>query len=247
MKNYSPLEIFEVLVYKPLNLLYVFDLSLTNVTVYLLMIGISIVFFFGLGLYKPTLIPNWIQWCLESLYKFTLNLVKEQTEDAGVKYFPLFYIIFIFILISNLIGLFPFSFTVTSHFALTFGLALSLNLGILIIGISKNGFKFLKLFVPEGAPVFLLPLIVVIEVVSYLIRTFSLAIRLFANMMAGHTLLHILSTFMIRLGDQGPFWLVPFLLILGVLALELGIVFIQAYVFTILGTIYLNDSYHPGH
>lgn len=243
----SPLESFEVLVYQPLSIFSEVDISITNVSLYLFIVTLSLIFFFGLGLFELTLVPNWIQLSLEGLYKFLLGLVKEQTEGSGKIYFPLFYTIFCFILFSNLIGLVPFSFTITAHFAITFGLALTMNLGILWIGFLKNGFGFLKLFVPSGAPAALLPLIVIIEIVSYLIRTFSLSIRLFANMMAGHTLLHILATFTIRLHETLFFWIIPFFLILGVLMLEFGIVFIQAYVFTILLTIYLNDSFHPGH
>jgi len=243
----SPLETFEVLVYQPLGLFGHLDFSITNVFIYLGIVTMSLFFFFFLGAQELSLVPSWVQWGLESLYKFLLTLVKEQTEGSGKPYFPLFYTIFSFILVSNMIGLFPFSFTITAHFAITFGLALTMNLGILWIGFLKNGFSFLKLFVPSGAPAPLLPLIIVIEIVSYLIRTFSLSIRLFANMMAGHTLLHILATFTLRLQSTYIFWIIPFFLILGVLMLEFGIVFIQAYVFTILLTIYLNDSYHPGH
>jgi F-type H+-transporting ATPase subunit a len=247
MKLNSPLETFEVLVYQPLNLFGELDLSITNVSFYLGIVASSLFFFHFLGLKELTLMPNWIQLGLDSFYQFLLTVVKEQTDGSGKLYFPLFYTIFFFILFSNLIGLLPFSFTVTSHFAVTFGLALSMNVGMLWLGFLKNGVSFLKLFVPSGAPAPLLPLIIVIEIVSYLIRTFSLSIRLFANMMAGHTLLHILATFTLRLGATYVFWVIPFLLILGILLLEFGIVFIQAYVFTILLTIYMNDSFHPGH
>lgn len=241
---YSPLESFEVLVYCPLGLLREIDITLTNVALYFFLITSTIRLAYECLERNKKLIPSYIQWGVEKVLEFIYNLIKDQTEGKGVKYLGLFSTVFFFVLLGNLIGLVPFSFTVTSHFALTFGLALSLNLGILWIGIAKNGIGFAKLFIPSGAPVFLLPLIVVIEIVSYLIRTFSLSIRLFANMMAGHTLLHILATFAIRL--EGA-WFLPFLLILGVLGLELGIVFIQAYVFTILLAIYLNDSFHPGH
>jgi ATP synthase subunit 6 len=151
-------------------------------------------------------------------------------------------------LFSNIIGLFPFSFTVTSQLAITFALSLSFNLGFFVLGFYIHGIKFLKLFVPSGAPAVLLPLIVVIEIVSYSIRTFSLSIRLFANMMAGHTLLHILSSFSLQLIKYSFFFaLVTFTLIMAVYLLEFGIAFIQAYVFVILLCIYSNDTYHPSH
>lgn len=241
---YSPLESFEILVYCPLDLLKLVDITITNIVIYFLLIALTVRTVYEFVERDKRMIPSYIQWSVERLLGFVYSLIKDQTEGEGVRYLPLFSTLFIFILLGNLIGLVPFSFTVTSHFALTFGLALSLNLGILWIGVMKNGIGFAKLFIPSGAPVFLLPLIVVIEIVSYLIRTFSLSIRLFANMMAGHTLLHILATFAIRLGGA---WFIPFILIIGVLGLELGIVFIQAYVFTILTAIYLNDSFHPGH
>jgi len=178
-------------------------------------------------------------------------MIKEQTHNSALSYFPLFLVVFVFILFSNLIGLVPFSFTTTAQFAITFALALSFNLGFIFLGFYKHGYKFLKLFVPSDAPMLLVPLIVVIEVVSYLIRTFSLSIRLFANMMAGHTLLHILTTFSLKMMKGGVlgvlFSLLPFVLVLAVFVLEFGIALIQAYVFVILLCIYINDSYHPGH
>lgn len=162
---------------------------------------------------------------------------------------PLFFAIFLTILFSNLIGLLPFAFTPTGHLAFTLTLALSCNLAIIIIGFYENGLGFLQLFVPKGGPKFLIPLIVVIEVLSYLLRTLSLSIRLFANMMAGHTLLHILASFITAFLKSGHALIAffPLLLVIAVIALELGIAFLQAYVFTILLTIYLNDSFHPSH
>jgi len=148
-----------------------------------------------------------------------------------------------------LIGLIPFAFTPTSHLVFTFSLALTCNLAFIIIGFKENGFKFLNLFVPKGGPLWLLPLIVVIEFVSYLLRTFSLSIRLFANMMAGHTLLHILSSFVTAFIKAGylMYGIFPILLVVAVLVLELAIAFIQAYVFIVLLCIYLNDAFHPSH
>lgn len=166
-------------------------------------------------------------------------------------FFPVFLLVFLFILFSNLCGLLPFSFTVTAQFAITFALAFSFNLGFIILGFYLHKLSFLKLFVPSDAPLFLIPLLVVIEVVSYLIRTFSLSIRLFANMMAGHTLLHILASFCLSLLKSLTFvfivFVLPFFLILLVFVLEFGIALIQAYVFTILLCIYIKDSYSPGH
>jgi len=167
---------------------------------------------------------------------------------VGLRYFPLLFIVFFLILFSNLIGLVPFSFAPTSHIALTFSIALSCNLAFVVIGFKENGLSFLKLFVPKGGPVWLFPVIVIIEFVSYLLRTFSLSIRLFANIMAGHTLLHILSSFVSAfLKSNAELAFLPSMLILAVIGLELGVAFLQAYVFVILLCIYLNDSFHPSH
>jgi ATP synthase subunit 6 len=242
----SPLESFELLLYLPFG-----GLDLSNSTLYMVVVMGLLSGFLYLNSFRPLLLPPAYQQVVETLYRFVLTMVKEQTHGAALPYFPLLLLLFLFILLSNLIGLLPFSFTTTAQLAVTFALALSANVGFLLLGFALHGFRFLQLFVPAGAPVVLLPLIVVIEVVSYLIRTFSLAIRLFANMMAGHTLLHILTTFSIKLSKLGlvgaVVGLLPFLLVGAVFVLEFGIAFIQAYVFVILLAIYANDSYHPVH
>jgi ATP synthase subunit 6 len=177
-----------------------------------------------------------------------LSIVKQQAGQKGLRYFPLFFVIFFLILFSNLIGLVPFTFTPTSHIVITFTLAFTCNLAFIIIGFKENGLSFLRLFVPNGSPRFLLPIIVVIEFISYLLRTFSLSIRLFANIMAGHTLMHILASFVTAFLNVLPiFALFPFIIVLAVVILEVCIAFLQAYVFLILFTIYLEDSFHPSH
>jgi ATP synthase subunit 6 len=245
----SPLETFEVVLYYPLFPLL--DLSFTNASLYLLLLFFLLVLLLIPSTTRTFLVPSRSQLLLESLYSFILTMVKEQTGRSAIGYFPLFLLVFLFIAVSNLVGLIPFAFTVTAQFAVTFALALSFNLGFLFLGFARNGLNFLRLFVPSDAPPLLLPLIVVIEVVSYLIRTFSLSIRLFANMMAGHTLLHILTTFALKMLKSGGLFLLlaflPFVLVLAVFALEFAIALIQAYVFVILLCIYVNDSYHPGH
>lgn len=242
MKFYTPLEQFEIVLLQPIHFFWI-DISFTNSTVYLFLTAVVISIFYGFGLYKAKFYPLPWQSANELVYKFVLGLVKEQVGPRGIQYFPFIFLIFNFVLFSNLLGLLPFGFTTTGHVIITFTIALSICLGILIIGFTMHGFKFLTLFVPD-APKSLLPLIVVIEVVSYLMRPFSLGIRLFVNMMAGHTLLYILSSFVLAFINAG-FKLVaifPFVLILAVFCLELAIAFIQAYVFTILVCIYLNDS-----
>jgi ATP synthase subunit 6 len=245
----SPLEQFELFIFYTIKSPFPFDISLTNACLYLtLAISLTSSFLF-LGLFRARIVPKRLQTLCESLYLFITDVVKQQAGPRAVKYIPIFFAIFLLILASNLIGLLPFAFTPTAHLAITFTLALSCNLGLIIIGFRKHGFAFLKVFVPKGGPLWLLPLIVVIEFISYLLRTFSLSIRLFANMMAGHTLLHILASFVTGFITAGYLGLAifPFILVLAVVILELGIACLQAYVFIVLLAIYLNDSLHPSH
>jgi len=170
------------------------------------------------------------------------------TSKVSIRYFPLMFFTFFFILFSNLFGMLPYGFTITGHLFITFLIAFSFNLGFIFKGFSENGLSFLNLFVPSGAPKALLPLIVIIEVVSYLIRTFSLSIRLFANMMAGHCLLFVISSFVFSLIAASYFGAIALVLVyLFIFILEFAIAFLQAYVFTILLCIYLQDSLSPGH
>jgi len=237
----SPLEQFEVYVLRPIVLLW--DFSITNVTLSLFEAVILIfVFFFFFARYARV-IPGAVQSVFELFYEFLYDMLKQTGNfPKALPFFPLFVTTFLFILTLNLIGLFPFGFTVTSHIIITFFLAFSFNLGFVFLGFEKHGLRFLTLFIPKGVPVVLLPLLIVIEVVSYFIRTFSLSLRLFANMMAGHTLLQILSGFIVVLSGLVSFLsglaLFPFLLVVAVMLLEIAIAFIQAYVFTILLFIY---------
>jgi len=245
MNVFSPLEQFEINVLQPFRF-FGFDFSLTNSAVYSLLIFMSLYFLFYLGVSKPFLIPGRWQQVAESFYTFILDMVKQQAGPKAYRFFPLLFTTFMVILAANLLGLTPFGFTVTGHIIITFMLALSFNLGFLFLGLFLHKFKFFKFFVPSGVPKVLLPLIVVIEIVSYLIRTFSLSLRLFANMMAGHTLLQILSSFVMAFGKMSGLIVlaavVPFILVAAVTVLEVGIAFLQAYVFTILLCIYLNDA-----
>lgn len=245
---HSPLEQFEVYVLRPMKFNGLFDISVTNAS-FCLILGVTLVLsILVYGTTATRLIPTRLQYIIESLYLFILDLVKQQAGVQGTKHFPLFFSIFILILTSNVVGLFPYAFTPTSHLAFTFFLAFSCNLALIIIGFKEHGWGFLQLFMPKGGPKWLFPLIVVIEVISYLLRTFSLSIRLFANMMAGHTLLHILSSFCVSFLAVSPILSVfPIILVLAVITLELGIAFLQAYVFVVLLSIYLNDSLHPSH
>lgn len=247
---FSPLEQFEIVVLYPFRFFGLFDISLTNSSLYMFFTAFFILFFCGYGIYKATVYPvSYWQSLVESAYEFIFDMLRQQTGLQGQQYFPILFLTFFFILFSNLLGLMPFGFTTTGHIIVTFSLALSFNLGLLYTGFVLHGIKFLKLFVPSNVPVLLIPLITIIEIVSYSIRTFSLSLRLFANMMAGHTLLNILSSFVLGIwkSKYTVFALVPFILVLAITVLEFGIAFLQAYVFVILLCIYLNDALHPGH
>lgn len=182
----------------------------------------------------------------EVTYEFVANMVRQNAGSAGMRYFPVIFTIFMFVLSLNLLGMIPLpglgQFTVTSHIIITFALAVFVFLGVTLIGFFKHGFRFLKLFVPSGVPIWLLPLITVIEIISYFTRPVSLSVRLFANMMAGHTMLAVFASFVIGLGILGG-W-VPFLFMVLLMGLEILIAFLQAYVFAVLSCIYLNDALH---
>jgi ATP synthase subunit 6 len=241
---FSPLEQFEVRLLQPLSFFGLFDISVTIVTAYLFLIVFFSVFLFLNSSRVMTVVPNRWQSFSELVYDFVLSLINQQVGVRFFSYFPILFVTFLFILFSNLLGLLPFGFTVTGHIIVTWVLALSFNLAWLFLGLGLNGLRFFKLFVPSGISAKpLLVIIVFIEVISYLIRTFSLSVRLFANMMAGHTLLHILSSFGVSFGySKYPFLaLFPFFLVLAIVMLEVGIAIIQAYVFLVLVTIYMSD------
>jgi len=246
---FSPLEQFKIV-----NLIKLgigkYDISITNSSLNLIIILSIITYIIGYFNNKNKLyiIPtNW-QLILESLYKFILSIITDQIGNEGKKYFTLLTTIFVFILFSNLLGMIPYTLTVTSHPIITLGFAFSLFIGITIIGLVKHGFHFFHLFVPKGIPTALLPLIATLEVLGYLTRPISLGVRLFANMFAGHTLLNIIAFFtwniMIYGGILGILAILPILLIMALITLEFVICVLQAYVFTVLIASYLNDVIH---
>jgi len=246
----SPLEQFEV--YPLYTLLWDgdLDLSFTNFALFLVFNFLIFLWLFAIGLRHRTLVPNRLRILWEDIYLFVVETLRQQAGLGALRYLLFYFLVFVFILTANLLGLIPFAFTTTSHIIMVSFIAFTANLAFVIIGFSKHGFSFLKLFVPSSAPKPLIPLITTIELVSYLIRTFSLSLRLFANMMAGHILLYILASFVIRLLGAGLAIaaLVPVVLMVAVFALELGICCIQAYVFLVLLSIYLADSLAtPGH
>lgn len=243
---YSPLEQFEVSLVLPYFSWMPEWFVVTNTTVYSLLLCVFFFLLSYIAYSKPKIVSGRWQAIFEMIYVFILEMVKAQAGMKAYAFFPLFVLIFVIILLSNLIGLMPFAFTLTAQIIVTFFFALSFNIGFIFLGFYLHNIRFLTLFVPSGVPPMLLPLIVVIEIISYLIRTFSLSLRLFANMMAGHTSLHILSSFVVAFLLVGGLLtvvaIVPFLLVLAVMVLEIGIAFLQAYVFTILLCIYANDA-----
>jgi F-type H+-transporting ATPase subunit a len=226
---------------------HIIDLSFTNSSFYLVstLLLVSILFN-GVTLDGGYLVPSRWQTVVEMIYEFVLSLVEEQIGLKGKNYLPLLFTTFIFLLFVNLIGMIPYSFTVTSHLIVTFGLSLSLFIGITIIGFQIHGFHFWSFLLPKGAPLLLAPLLVLLELVSYCFRAISLGVRLFANMMAGHTLVKILSGFAWTMWKVGGIMIfaavIPYTIVLALTGLEIGVASLQAYVFTILSCIYLNDA-----
>ena len=221
------------------------DVSFTNSALFMLIAIALITLFLTASMRRQALVPGRWQSMAELSYEFVARMVRENVGHDGMQYFPFIFTLFMFILFANLIGLIPYSFTVTSHIIITFGLAFAIFIGVTVLGFARNGAGFLRLFVPSGVPIFLLPLIVIIEVFSYFTRPISLSVRLFANMMAGHTMLKVFAGFVIGLGVLLG-W-APLAFIVALTALELLIAVLQAYVFTILTCIYLHDAFHPGH
>jgi F-type H+-transporting ATPase subunit a len=197
------------------------------------------------------LVPNRLQSLAELSYEFVASTIRSTAGEEGMRFFPLVFSLFMFILISNVVGMVPYAFTVASHIVVTASLALLVFFTVLVYGFWRHGLHFFKLFVPSGIPIYILPLIVFIEVLSFLSRPISHSVRLFANMLAGHITLKVFAGFVTMLGGFGiAGWLgatLPLALTVALVALELLVAFLQAYVFAILTCIYLNDALHPGH
>ncbi|WP_439814064.1 F0F1 ATP synthase subunit A [Zavarzinia sp. CC-PAN008] len=242
--GHSPMEQFEIRRIVPLELGPI-DAAITNSALFMAAAVILVTLFMVMAMRPKALVPGRMQSMAELSYEFIANMIKENVGTAGMKYFPLIFTLFMFILFLNLLGLLPYSFTVTSHIAVTFTLAFGVFLGVTLLAIAKHGLHFFSYFLPKGLPLVLAPLIIVIEVISYMMRPISLSVRLFANMLAGHTMLKVFAGFVVALGIAGG-WL-PFAFIVALTGLELLVAVLQAYVFTILTCIYLNDAIHLHH
>jgi len=240
----NPMHQFEIKRFIDLEFLGV-DASFTNASLFMVIAIASISFMTIWGMRGRALVPTRMQSLAELSYEFVANMVRDNVGTDGQKYFPIVFSLFMFVLFCNMLGMMPYSFTVTSHIIVTFALAALVFIGVTIIGFATHGFGFFKFFVPSGVPVALLPLLVVIEVISYLTRPISLSVRLFANMMAGHTMLKVFGAFVVGLGVIGG-W-APLAFMVAFTGLEILVAFLQAYVFAILTCIYLNDALHMHH
>ena len=222
-----------------------FNLSFTNSSLFMVISAILITLLLLFGTREKRLIPNKIQLMSEILYNFISKMISDTAGKKAKPYFSFVFSLFIFILFCNMVGMLPYSFTVTSHIIVTLTFAIFIFIGVTILGFIIHGFKYLKIFVPSGVPMVLLPIISIIEIISYLSRPISLSVRLFANMMAGHTMLKVFGGFVISLGIIGG-WL-PLTFSVALTGLEILVAFLQAYVFAILTCIYLNDALNLHH
>jgi F-type H+-transporting ATPase subunit a len=227
-----------------------YDVSLTNSGLYMLLAVALACLMTAITARGGSGVPTRMQALGEMAYEFTAGMVRSAAGEAGMRFFPLVFSIFFFVLISNLVGFIPFSFTVTSQIVITAALALLVFFTVVFFGLKDHGTHFFSTFVPPGVPIYILPLVVAIEIVSFLSRPVSHSVRLFANMLAGHITLYVFGAFVIMLGSASAamkiFAVLPFAMTVGMDALELLVAFLQAYVFAMLTCMYLNDALHPG-
>jgi len=227
------------------------EIAFTNSAAFMLLAVVLTALLMIGGAAGGRLVPGRFQSIAELTYEFVADMLRSTAGEHGMKFFPLVFTIFMFVAVSNLVGVIPYTFTVATHIIVTIALALLVFFTVIIYGFYNNGIGFLKLFVPKGIPLVVLPLVVAIEVISFLSRPISHSVRLFANMLAGHVTLKVFASFVTMLGALGVAgWagaVLPLGLTVAITALELLVAFLQAYVFAILTCIYLNDAIHPGH
>ena len=247
----DPIHQFQVINLVPLGKIGGVEFAITNSAIYMgVAVGITALLMLGATAGRR-IVPTRIQSVAEMSYEFVADTIRNIIGEEGMRFFPLVFSLFMFILVTNMVGLIPYNFTVTSHIIVTAALSLLVFFTVLIYGFWRNGLHFFNLFVPKGVPIYILPLIVFIEVLSFLSRPISHSVRLFANMLAGHITLKVFAGFVTMLGGFGiAGWLgatLPLAMTVALTALELLVAFLQAYVFAILTCIYLNDAIHPGH
>ena len=236
----NPLEQFEIRHIIPIHIGGV-DVSFTN-SALVMLIGVALVTaLITFSTRRAQLVPSRWQSVSELCYEFIAGMIQENTGKEGMRYFPFIFTLFMFVLAGNLLGMVPYSFTYTSHIIVTFAMAIVIFVGVTLIGLKRHGLHFLSLFAPQGVPWVLLLLLVPIELISYFIRPFTLSIRLFANMLAGHAILAVFGGFVAALGIFG---IAPLAMDVGFMLLEFLVAVLQAYIFTILTCLYLNDALH---
>ena len=242
--HHGPLAQFEIHELLPIHIGEL-NLSYTNSALWMTIAAGLAAALLAAGMRGRAMVPGRLQSIAELAYEFVANMVRDNAGSAGRPYFPFVFTLFMFILFGNLLGMIPYSFTFTSHIIVTFAMAAVVFVGVTIIGFARHGAGFLRFFVPAGVPAPLLAILVPIEVLSYFVRPVSLSLRLFANMMAGHTMLKVFGGFVVALGIIGG-W-APLALIVALTGLEIGIALLQAYVFAVLSCLYLNDALHMHH
>lgn len=248
----DPIHQFQIVDLLPIAKIGASEIVFTNSAAFMFAAVIVITAFLVIGTAKRALVPSRLQSAAEISYEFVATTVRSTAGSEGMRFFPFVFTIFMFILTLNFIGLIPYTFTVTSHIIITAALAITVFLTVLLYGLYRHGLHFFNLFVPKGVPLLIMPLIVFIEVLSFISRPISHSVRLFANMLAGHITLKVFAGFIILMGSAmgAVGWaggILPFGMIVILTALETLVAFLQAYVFAILTCIYLNDAIHPGH
>ena len=247
----DPIRQFEIVKLLPLFKIGAAEFHFTNSAIFMLLAVLLTTLLMLGATAGRELVPGRLQSVAEISYEFVANTIRSTAGEEGMKFFPLVFSLFTFVLFANVLGLVPYAFAVTSHLIITAALAIMVFVTVLVYGFWRNGLRFLKLFVPSGIPIYILPLIVFIEVLSFLSRPISHSVRLFANILAGHITLKVFAGFVVMLGGLGVLgWIgaaLPLALTVALTALELLVAFLQAYVFAILTCIYLNDAIHPGH
>jgi F-type H+-transporting ATPase subunit a len=236
----SPVEQFKLKALVPFELGGV-DLSFTTSSLWMVVTVAAVTAFLTLSMRGGRLVPGRWQSMAEMSYEFIANMIRENVGAEGRKYFPFIFTLFMFILVGNLVGMIPFAYTFTSQIIVTFVMAATIFVGVTIIGLIRHGLHFFSLFVPSGTPLILAPLLIPIEIISYFVRPVSLSVRLFANMMAGHTMMKVFGGFTVLLGILG---IAPIILLVALTGFEIMVAVLQAYVFTVLTCLYLNDAIH---
>ena len=248
----DPIHQFQITNLLPVVKIGNVEIAFTNSAAFMMLARVGLTVFLVGATAKRSLVPSRLQSAAEISYEFVASTISSTAGSEGMKFFPFVFSIFMFVLTLNMLGLIPYAFTVTSHIIVTAALAITVFLTVLIYGLWRHGLHFFNLFVPKGVPIYILPLIVAIEILSFVSRPISHSVRLFANMLAGHITLKVFAGFIILLGGSlGAIgWvgsMLPFAMVVILFALETLVAFLQAYVFAILTCIYLNDAIHPGH